>query len=642
VRSMIGGFPPRKLPAVALIVLLILATTASLQTMAFNADSASGARAERVIEGWVYVPAVSDHGGVLVNLSMQILWPGRGLINVSSEGSVSPSTAYSISAAIWTSALLLGINPLSFDARVEIHTGGTVSGPSASLAVATLAMTLLSSRYNSRTHNFVITGSIVPQGFAGPIGGVNEKCEAAVENNLGFIMPVANGVELSPTCREANTSSNKILAVSDLFEAYSLISNLTILNSLTMPNTSYSKAMSEVMTASALSMLAKADEVLGRINQTVNKMSSENNYINISSLIKEIKRNINLSKTIIKEYPYSAASLALTALSQSLGLYYSILLNEGMLNDTNIISDIKTNLTRLKEFITYYGENVSCLEKMELLSVAAARISDSLWNLENYENLKESKMYSVTDLGYTLGLAEARLYSVESWIQAFKNEPCRTPLQDNFNDYIKIIKYFSDINANYTASVLEEVGLNGTASLLRDLMKRADEAFAGNDLALALGYYRELLSLSTELMFSNLILDQYNAKPVLERYIGAGMELYSYTYYLLSLHGLRSVLAPAYMEYTKVLMMYSDMNSSIPILASAVAANEILLPLILAPLAPGNASLNVSSPYTGGAGQQHLLPGEAVATMVSAAIIGFSLGVAVALRVALTHRRYMA
>jgi predicted S18 family serine protease len=625
---------PRRLFIIALIILVILATANPLSVLA-SVEDTSKTRFERVIGGWIYVPAVSDHKGVLVNLSILILWPGKGLVNVSSEGSVSASTVYSLSAALWTSALLLGINPLSFNARVEIHTGGTVSGPSASLAAATLAMTLLSSYYNSGTTKFVITGAIVPQGFAGPIGGVNEKCYAAIKNNLNFIIPVANEVELTSFCRDSNTSSHRIYAVSNLFEAYSLVTNITLFDGLVKPNTTYPKAMSEVLIASTHSMLEKTSNILYKIN----KLTSKNNYFNISNLINNIERNVNLSIKLIEEHPYSAASLAFTALSQSLGLYYSILLNEGKLNDKDIILNIKSNLTNLKNLIDIYEKNISCLEKMELLSVAAARISDSLWNLENYEELKKSKLYSVTDLGYTLGLAEARLYSIESWIQAFKRIPCHTPLQRNFYDYIKIIKYFSDINGNYTASVLEEVGLNKTASLLRDLIKRADNAFAKNDTALALGYYREVLSLSTELMFSKLILSHYNTRPVLERYIDAGVKLYSYTYYLLALHGFESILAPAYMEYAEVLMRYSDMNSSIPILASAVAANEVLLPLVLAPLAPGNVSPSITSPPGEIAGPQHLPSGEVATAVVSAIVIGFSFGVAVALRIALMQRR---
>jgi predicted S18 family serine protease len=633
----VTGCTMERLCAIVLVALLILAATAPLPVTASNMDK-TGAQTKRVLSGWVYVPAVSGHKGVLVNLSMLILWPGRGSVNVSSEGTVSASTAYSISAAIWTSALLLGINPLSFDARVKIHTGGMVSGPSASLAAATLAMVLLSSYYSSRTHEFVITGAIIPQGFAGPIGGVNEKCDAAMKNNLSFILPAANEVELTSSCRKSNSSNYRIFSVGSLFGAYSLVTDLNTLNGLSMPNGSYPKAMSEVLAKSTLSMLNKTNEILEKIN----KMTNKKTYINILSIINDIKRNINLSKKVVEEYPYSAASLAFTALSQSLGLYYSILLNEGKLNDEKIISNIKLNLTNLKKYINIYEKNVSCLEKMELLSVAAARISDSLWNLENYEKLRKSKVYSLTDLGYTLGLAEARLYSIESWLQAFKKAPCHTPMPSSFYNYIKIVKYFSDINGNYTASVLEEVGLNETASLLRDLMERADRAFARNDTALALGYYRELLSLSTELMFSKLILSQYNVKSVLEKYIKAGMELYSYTYYLLALHGLRSVLAPAYMEYAGVLMKYSGMNSSIPILASAIAANEVLLPLILAPLAPGNASLTVSAPYTGATSPSRAPSGEAVAAVISAVVIGFSFGVAVALRMALMQRRRIA
>jgi len=493
---------------IALILVIVHTGTTPIIALSSEQLPRPAGYGERVsIGGWIYVPAVSDHRGALVNLSITLSWPGKGVINVSSEGEVSGSTAYSISAAIWTSAILLGVNPLTFNANVTIHAGGTVSGPSASLATATLTMALLSSSYiPTRFKHFVITGAIVPQGFAGPIGGVNEKCEASMKSNLTFILPVANEVELSPSCRASNTSEHRIFTVGTIFESYSLITSLRLLEGIKAPNTTYPRVMQRILAQSAESMIRKSNLTLIKINKII---SNKKNYINISNIINSIESNIRLSKSLINKYPYSAASLAFTALAQSLGLYYALLLNEGKLNDEKLIKSIKDNLTKMKEYITKAEKNIRCLEKLEILSVAAARISDSLWNLETYRELRKEGA-SILDLGYTLGLAEARIYSVKSWIEIFKRIPCLTPIRSGLRDYIRLVRYFSIVNGNYTVSVLEEVGLNNTASILRDLIARADTAFNSNDTVLALGYYREVLSLSTDMIFSKLILSQYN------------------------------------------------------------------------------------------------------------------------------------
>ncbi|MEB3816384.1 MAG: hypothetical protein LRS46_00365 [Desulfurococcales archaeon] len=628
---------------VALLIITLLNIAAPTQALAQPTTSQGSERAYSSESAWVYVPAVTDHKGELVNLSITLTWPGNGTVSVTSNGIVAPSTSYSLATAIWTAALLRGIDPLSINAKVEIHAAGEISGPSASIAAAILTFTMLIPTFNlSILHNYVITGAIVPQGFSGPIGGANIKCRAAVNKNLFFILPLANYNKLSRECKE----NKRVMPLATILDTLRLTGgNMQYIN-ITISKFNINANISKIFIKYTNIMVNKTRNIIYTTLKII-----KNKKINISStvknkiilLINNSNKLINNSINIEENAPYSSASLAFTALAESLGAYYTLYLALNKNNIEKIVYNISKSLIRFKDEIYNLSKHSRCLERMELLSVAAARISDAEYNLEEFKALYRMRAAQLIDLGYTLGLAEARLYSIENWIEAARHSPCSLVLPHNFDRVIGVIVKYSALNGNYTVSVLEEMGLNTSASLISEMVNRMMKAWEENDTLLALGYAREILSLSTNALFSSIIsIENLSSSEILE-YYKSGVALYTYTLALLELNGLKSLLAPLYYEYARLLASLGDYNSSLNILASAIAANEVLLPIIARAPSPSAAMSNAShgpgpggvvtrpSPEEGGGRASPLATTIVVATVL---IIGFSIGFSIALHYA--------
>ncbi|MEB2836561.1 MAG: hypothetical protein GSR80_001731 [Desulfurococcales archaeon] len=579
----------------------------------------------RVLVGaWIYVPAVSGSKGELVNLSVTLEWPGNGSIVVESEGIVGASTKYSIATAIWTAALLAGSNPEYFNAYIDIHATGEISGPSASLAAATLVLSMLTPFSNtSLMHHYVVTGAIVPQGFAGPVGGVSIKCRAAISKNLSFVLPVSNVGDLDPHCLRLNSSRTRILGVASIFDTARVVAGVPAPRMQSV-NTTYPAYLSSAFRHAALYMINLTERLTGELSSK-----------NTSSLVKydmaKIYDLLNESEKTLRSAPYSSASYAFTALADAYALLYRQMLVENKLNLRSELENINNILNNLKIKINNLKSNIKCFERLETLSVAAARLSDSIFNLEVLNETLKSKVYNYTDLAYFLGMSRARIYSIESWLYAFNNTQCQTPLPANLISYLSMVSHFVMLNANYTISVLRELNMTSSADLLSQLAKRASKAWGEGDWILAFGYYREILSQCTSIMFTDLITYMRGGRGMLEEYWRAGAALYSYTSSMLSLHGVRSLLAPAYFEYAKNLLDTGDINSSIAILSDAIAANEVLLPLTLSSPPPANTSASLKALNAPSATREEL-NAHIVTALLVMLVIGFSAGFALAIR----------
>ncbi len=616
----------RKPIAIALAAFTLLALLLpNAQASTYQAKQDTMMRPGHVVVGaWIYVPAVSGSKGELVNLSVTLEWPGNGSIIVDSKGIVGASTKYSIATAIWTAALLAGSNPEYFNAYIDIHATGEISGPSASLAAATLVLSMLTPFSNtSLMGNYVITGAIVPQGFAGPVGGVSIKCRAAMSRNLSFVLPISNVKDLDSHCLRLNSSRTRILGVASIFDAAHEVAG-TPTPRITSVNVTYPAYLSSAFRHAALYMINLTERL-------TRELSSQNTSSLIEHDIAKIYSLLNESKKTLYSAPYSSASYAFTALADAYTLFYKRMLAENKLDLHNELDIINNILNNLKIKINNLESNIRCLEKLEILSVAAARLSDSIFNLEVLNETLKDNIYNYTYLAYFLGMSRARIYSIKSWLYAFNNTQCQTPLPVDLKAYLGMISYFVMLNANYTISVLKELNLTSSANLLLQLVKRAVNAWREGDLILAFGYYREILSQCTSIMFTDLITYMHGGRSMLEKYWRAGAALYSYTSYTLSLHGVRSLLAPAYFEYAENLLDSGDINSSITILSDAIAANEVLLPLTLSSPPPVNASASLKAvnvpPVT-----HEELNAHVVTALLVTLVIGFSAGFALAIR----------
>ncbi len=136
----------------------------------------------------IHAPAVllNENRGTLTNISLNIT-SGTGLVNISGPAEVGNSTlASAMSAAAYASAYV-GVNESAYDFRYYIRDSSVnVSGPSAGLAFAMLAVSSLTKR--PLLDNFTVTGTIDAAGDVGEVGGIYDKVGTAAHHGMLYVL----------------------------------------------------------------------------------------------------------------------------------------------------------------------------------------------------------------------------------------------------------------------------------------------------------------------------------------------------------------------------------------------------------------------------------------------------------------------
>ncbi|MGQ0647759.1 MAG: endopeptidase La [Gemmatimonadaceae bacterium] len=138
-------------------------------------------------------------GGEVLDIEVAVL-PGRGRVHLTGAlGDVMKESAGAALSYTRSRAEALGIDPAfvkSSDLHVHIPAGATPKdGPSAGIAIATALVSALT-RVPVRA-SVAMTGEITLRGRVLPIGGLKEKCVAAVRAKKGVVLiPHANAREL--------------------------------------------------------------------------------------------------------------------------------------------------------------------------------------------------------------------------------------------------------------------------------------------------------------------------------------------------------------------------------------------------------------------------------------------------------------
>ena len=605
------------------LVLVAMLLVASLHVSPAQASSRPQEYA-RLITASTLVPAVSGKSGELINVTLTIAWPGSGVYRIFAGGSVGNSTYYSVEAAIWTSSLFLGLDPRDYDVNVTFYTPSSISGPSASLAIAALFYAALTPTANiSLIKNHVITGAVIPQGYAGPVGGIGEKCEAALARNLTFIAPLANAQDVPSKCRDRDVEL--VTSILDVVSATTGAPQPLLINVTQLAGT-YQSSMANVMRQASILM---SEEAWNIINETIPLLMGENQSYaaQASDLIDQAMELLEEANATLNEKPYSSASYSFTALQRALTAKYLILIAKGELSIDEEISRIEASLASMQKRISDKEKSGMCMEKLEILSVAASRVSDAFYRLEVVRKLRASgQLIDPFTLASELAGAKARIESIKSWIDVFNSIRCVSPLPRNVGSGIRTVHLYANIIYNYTVSVLREAGGEEFIQPLASLAERANTAYANGDYVLALGYYRDLLSKCTYILFDSLIPPK--SENVLKGYFNTSLRIYFIHYALLAVHGVSSQLAPAYLEYALDLAERKDLLSALSVAASAIASEEVEELLLMSSSATqqGMAQTPPSPPPSGSN------PLETVTVGLTLALLGFAIGFALAAR----------
>lgn len=606
------------LPALALVVMLLVA---SLHVSTMQA-SAMSQEYVRLITASTLVPAVSGKSGELINVTLTIAWPGSGVYRIFAGGSVGNSTYYSVESAIWTASLFLGIDPRDYDVNVTFYTPTSISGPSASLAIAALFYAALTPTANlSLIKNRVITGAVIPQGYAGPVGGIGEKCKAALARNLTFIAPLANAQDVPSSCRDWDVEL--VTSILDVVSAAKTSSSLSV--NLSQLAGTYQTTMANVMRQASILMSKEAWSI---INETTPFLINGNHsYIDqASDLINQATDLLEEANATLSEKPYSSASYSFTALQRALTAKYLVLIIKGRLGINEEISQIEASLASMQKRISNKEKGVMCMEKLEILSVAASRVSDAFYRLEVVKKLRSSgQLIDPFTLASELAGAKARIESIKSWMDVFNSIKCVSPLPRNISAGIRTVHLYANIIYNYTVSVLREAGGEEFIQPLASLAERANSAYASGDYVLALGYYRDLLSKCTYILFDSLIPPE--SEDVLKGYFNTSLRIYFIHYALLAVRGVSSQLAPAYLEYALDLAERKDLLSALSVAASAIASEEVEELLLM-----GSSTAHQSIMQTPPSPPSGSNPLETVTIGLTLALLGFAIGFALAAR----------
>ena len=154
----------------------------------------------------------TQYEGTVMEILVSVREQGGGLVLVDTEVPTGVNFQGSARAAAKAAQGYLGADLSGRDVIFSITApaGGehlpTVDGDSAGAAMAVLLVSELQGRPVSG--DVVITGSVLPDGSIGAVGGISEKAEAAGRHGAGvFLVPAGQGVTWVESCEESRTGN---------------------------------------------------------------------------------------------------------------------------------------------------------------------------------------------------------------------------------------------------------------------------------------------------------------------------------------------------------------------------------------------------------------------------------------------------
>ncbi len=178
-----------------LLAALLTAYLLGLVTASYLAEEAAPTAILRQLpatgkyESTIKVVAVRAHGevGVVSQASAEVI-PGKGRVLFSLNPFVEPDTQQSVEIAAVVAQQFTGKSLADRDVIYSIENidAKLIGGPSAGAALTVATIAALEGK--QVRPDAAITGTILPDGSIGPIGGVIEKAAASAENGLTLLL----------------------------------------------------------------------------------------------------------------------------------------------------------------------------------------------------------------------------------------------------------------------------------------------------------------------------------------------------------------------------------------------------------------------------------------------------------------------
>jgi len=558
-------------PTALAVLALVLASLA--------APALAQAPGETVLKASFYLAAVDEEGekGALIPAELTIVLPGNGTIIVSSGGGVDQVTRTSMEMAVKLAALLAGVDWRSADFRVYIDSQAPVGGPSGSAMVALVAYTLLagSPRVNF-TERVVVTGAVSPEGLVASVGGVDLKCEAARSNNMTLYYPLVNITAALMDACGWNTTYTGVLNLTG--KVYGSPPLDVALNVFPLP-----REFNATMKAAAVRMAEEAARLLAKALEA--GAAPEEAAV--------VQRGINASLGLADSHPYAAASLAFTALLNATRLYYLAVGDPQFLDQ---------EAQRIAEALAALEENLTALEPegsiyyVEFAATAYTRLAAAKSSLEAYRRYADAGL-TARAIG-ELAHASARISSIREWIvsaEASKNLTPRVSEYDTLRlaqamrDYVHTAAAYAESIARY---FVENYGRSEDLlvyiDVINGLVAQADSYMAENNTIAAIGFYREALSRSLNMLFQASLGVYHGPEYILDDYSAELRRVYVLLSSRLLARGAAPGLAPAYYDYGLVLESMGRPDAAI-LMYEEAASSAVTWSLLAIALAAGQA-----------------------------------------------------
>ena len=269
---------------------------------------------------YIHAPAVilQYNKGELTIIKLTVT-NGNGTILITGPNVTGNSTLLSAKNAVDAASSYLNMNKSGYDFNYTIENVSNVSGPSAGMAMALLAISAF--KHIPLQNNLTVTGTISSNGSVGEIGGIYEKINAAALNGVTYaIVPYAPNGSFEDMLYYITqlTFGVPLVQVSNLTQAFGPASHynssyinthLTKYNPYIFYNLS-TLPEAEVNCSNGCNqsrLEALANFTLSMVENQANNVSQNSIFRNISNLMQQ---NINQSITLKnKGYYYLAADI---------------------------------------------------------------------------------------------------------------------------------------------------------------------------------------------------------------------------------------------------------------------------------------------------------------------------------------------
>ncbi|MGB9830677.1 MAG: S16 family serine protease [Fervidicoccus fontis] len=484
----------------------------------------------------IFVPAVTEKGGVILKLKISLIPNGSGNIYIKGALFAGNDTLNSAAVAFYVGLLMANKNPMNYNGIIEFTSPLTqIEGPSASLAIAEAFYMLAKDMNPTSLSSSVITGAINIDGLSVVIGGVEDKLNASINSGASyFYLPYSNYNLLAETNSIQNIGNINIIGVGGIASLSNSLRGINALPSIYM-NAVMPTDISNYMGEVALYFMNKTKEISYNF--------SISNFTDITNLVSQGEN-------------YTASSLSFTLYIDSLYYYLQQSLNNKTLVE-EYIKKVNETINELKEKTLEDENKLTNNDKIpislfEIFSTEEERI----WEAQGYLNMA-SQSQQQNDTAYYLAYAIGRLETAKTWYDMSKLNISEGQLLnlEAFQNSMKQYIDFLSIILNYINSIISQSSDASVQNYYKELLDIYNKICSNStDIFLKYSLASVLTYDATSLLSSMNYIDEYT----MQEYYNEDLYNFEIFYSNLLSNGISLFIPLAYYQYSSSNLLTYD------------------------------------------------------------------------------------